>query len=141
MASTIEEAKQLCRNLEFESKLKIVMAFLADEILQEAATVPFHITRVRWANRALNRPAEEVRKVCLIMSLVPGVDDTLGDAQLINETRLKINSFAGAFNEVAELADGDIERVEITETDHDSNPATAPVVTKRSIFSRLRGRK
>lgn len=141
MANTIEQAKALCRDLEFTLKLKIVMAFLADEVLQEAATVPFHITRVRWANRALHRPDEEVRKVCLVMAIVPNVDDTLGDAALIDAVRAKINTFAGAFNEVAQPTDGEIQRVETTETDHDNDPATAPVVTKRSIFSRLRGRK
>jgi hypothetical protein len=141
MADTVDDAAKICRNLEFGLKLKIIMGFLADEVLNEAANVPFHILRTRWAIKALARPDLELGKVCLVMSIVSGVELNSTDAQLITAMRTKINVFAGAFLEDAEAADGTPAQITIEETDHDANPATAPVVTKRTIFNRFRAKK
>jgi len=141
MADSIEQAAVICRNLEFEFKIKIVMAFIAKEVLSEAATVPFHVTRARWANRALNRPLDEVRKVCTVMAVTPGVELTATDEVLIQAVRDDINTFAGVFFEEVEANEGTKTSIEITETDHDNNPITAPVVTKRTIMNFFRNKR
>lgn len=138
MADTVQEATEICRNLEFELKLKIMMASVAKEVLAESRMAKFHLSRVKWANRALNRPAEEVKKVCLIVSLVSEVELTATDEVVLQAIRDDVDTFAGAFNEAPQSADGDITSVVIEETDHDNNPNTPPVVTKRSIFSFLK---
>ena len=135
MANNITEAVEICRNLEFELKLKIVMAFIAKEILAEEPSVPFHLTRARWANRALNRPTDEVKKVCLVMSITPFISLDSEDIPIIQAVRDNVNTFAGAFAELPIPVDGIRTNVVIEETDHDNNVATAPVVTKRTFMN------
>jgi hypothetical protein len=141
MADNIEAAAVICRNREFELKLKIVMAFISKEVLAEPANTTFHLSRVRWANRALTRPDTEVKKVCMVMSITPGVELDATDNALIQAVRADVDTFAGAFLEEAEPLDGQPTTIEITETDHDNNPVTAPVVTTRRIMNFFRSKK
>lgn len=141
MAITVAGAVEICKNLEFEYKLKIMMAAIAKEVLNESRSVAFHLERVRWANRALTRPTDEVKKVCLIVSFVVGVELGSTDNVILQAIRGNVDTFAGAFNTEPQSPDGDVTSIIIEETDHDNDPATAPVATKRSIFSFIKSKR
>lgn len=141
MANTLDGAIVICRNVEFEFKLKIVMAIIAKEILAEASDVQYHIMRVRWATRSQTRTVDEVKKVCLLLSFLPPIELSSADSVIVSAVRENVDTFAGAFNEEPEPIDDRIVEVIIDESDHDNNPNTKPVVTKRSIFSFFRRKK
>ena len=53
---TNQESAALMSDFDFRGRVKVACVKYADSILNEAATVPAHNTRVRWANGCWQNP-------------------------------------------------------------------------------------
>jgi hypothetical protein len=63
MALTYENSAALMTDAAFRGRIKVSCIKFADFILNEAATVPAHNARVRWANSTFQNPEQAAYQV------------------------------------------------------------------------------
>ena len=95
MALTQLESSALMNNFEFRGRIKVCVLKYARFILDEAATVPAHNTREKWAREAGQNPDQVSQQLHPLVVMDPAVQDTgdaIDDAGLQGAVENTINS-------------------------------------------------
>jgi hypothetical protein len=94
MALTYQESADLMKDTVFVSRIKVACLTFADYILGEAATVPAHNTRVRWAQNAMSNPdgtAQTIAPTVVMDAAVQESGAAITDEGLQSATETAVN--------------------------------------------------
>jgi len=85
MAMTYEESSQLMVDMTFRGRVKVAALKYADSILNEAASVAGHTSRVRWATLTFQTPdniAQQIQPPVVMDPAIQNAGAAIDDAAL-----------------------------------------------------------
>lgn len=91
---TYEESAALMTDLTFRGRVKVACLKFADYIVNEAASVPAHTTRFKWATRTQQQPdqvAGEVQPPTVMDAAVQSAGKDITDAALQTAVETTVN--------------------------------------------------
>jgi hypothetical protein len=94
MALTYEESAALMADIAFRDRIKVACLRYTDFIMAEAASVPAHNTRVKWAQNTMQAPDSAAMQVQPTVVMDPQVQtdgSTITDAALQTAVETSIN--------------------------------------------------
>lgn|SRR5262245_57399033 len=94
MPLTYQDSAALMLDADFRGRIKVSCLKYADYILMEAATIPAHNTRVRWANNTFQNPesaAMQVQPPTVMDAAVQDAGAAITDAALQSAVENVVN--------------------------------------------------